>query len=546
MKNILYEIKNFRRLANLKEDVDSPVKVVLIGDRLIGYLENDDFISVPNLVDDDMTIDKLLNKLTNEDPMADVDHVFVSIGVNDKFKNKKNIPFLIDVLNKTFPNANINIIKGIVDEDYFYGGEDKNDFKVLEDESKLFYNIFSKNGAKVLGTYDSIDYGLGFSDNKINNLKNEIDNALFQNVSDFEFDGLNDEPKKEDLPFTQKDNVDISGKDVTDFDTIYEFLERFEEMWKSGNAYNSRSSGSFKPDIEQIQLVLNFLSISDDIEITGKFDRDTEEAIYNYQKSVNLPETGIADSETLEEMFFNLKIKGFDDEDLSIYLKNIEGYYDNTKKEINRFTGGVDSVWKSFTDKIIDKFEGGYWNNDKTKPNDKKCPKHPYTSISDNSGETMFGIDRRAGDWDNDSDGQAYFGLIDGEKEAAGSMDEFCKTWVWLYRGGKLEDELKLMASSMMRKSYERNKKWLSSEALNEVEGNKRLMFHFAYACWNGSGFFQDFAEDINMAVNQGLSGDDLVNVAVNGRNERFNGTGWADANQKVVDTIKNDPSLEN
>ena len=317
MKNILYEIKNFRRLANLNEDVESPVKVVLIGDGLINYLESNDFISLPNLVDDDMTIDKLLNQLTNEQPMPDVDHVFVSIGVNDKFKNKKNIPFLMDVLNKTFPKANINIIKGIVDEGYFYGGEDKDDFKALEDESKLFYNTFTKNGAKVLGSYDSIDYGLGFSDNKINNLKNEIDNALFQNVSNFEFDV---EPKKEDLPFTQKDNVDISGEDVTDFDTIYEFLERFEEMWKSGNVYDSRSSGSFKPDIEQIQLSLNFLLPSNDLEITGKFDRDTEEAIYNYQKSVNLPETGIADSETLEEMFFNLKIKGFDDEDLSMFL----------------------------------------------------------------------------------------------------------------------------------------------------------------------------------------------------------------------------------
>jgi predicted chitinase len=317
MKTILHEIKNFRRLSKINEDVESTVKVALIGDSLIEYLESDDFISLPNLVNDDMTIDKLLNQLTDQSPMPDVDHVFVSIGVNDKFKNKKNIPFLIDALNKTFPRANINIIKGIVDEDYFYGGEEKEDFKELEDESKLFYQTFTKNGADVLGSYDSIDYGLGFSNDKINNLKNEIDSALFQNVSDFEIDI---EPKIEDLPFIEKDNVDISGEDVTDFDTIYEFLERFQEMWKSGNVYDSRSSGSFKPDIEQIQLALNFLSISDDLEITGKFDRDTQEAIYNYQKSVNLPETGIADSETLEEMFFNLKIKGFDDEDLSMFL----------------------------------------------------------------------------------------------------------------------------------------------------------------------------------------------------------------------------------
>lgn len=539
MKTILHEIKNFKRLANLKEDIESPVKVVLIGDSLIEYLESNDFIRLPNLVDGDMTLDKLLNRIINEDPMPDVDHVFVSIGVNDKFKNKKTIPFLINALNKTFPRANINIIKGIVDEDYFYGGEEKEDFKALEDESKSFYNTFTNNGVDVLGSYDSIDYGLGFSDDKINNLKNQIDSALFQNVTDFEFDS-------ESKPFTQKNNVDISGEDVTDFDTIYEFLERFEEMWKSGNVYDSRSGGSFRPDIEQIQLVLNFLSPSNDLEITGKFDMDTEEAIYNYQKSVNLPETGIADSETLEEMFFNLKIKGFDEEDLAMYLKDVEGYYDNTKKERDRFTGGVDSVWRSFTDKIIDNFEGGYWNNDITKPNDQKCTKHPYTALFDDSGETMFGIDRRAGEWDDDPDGQAYFGLIDDEKEDAGSMDEFCKTWVWLYRGGKLEEELKGMASAMMKKAYERNKRWLSSEALKEVEGNKRLMFHFAYACWNGPGFFQDFAEDINDAVDQGLYGDDLVDVAVDSRNQRASGTGWEKGNQKVVDTIKNDSSLEN
>jgi predicted chitinase len=94
-------------------------------------------------------------------------------------------------------------------------------------------------------------------------------------------------------------------------------------MWKSGNVYNTRSSGSFKPDIEQIQLALNFLQSLYEIEITGKFDRDTEDAIYNYQKSVNLPETGIADSETLEDMFFNLKIKGFDDEDLAMFLSDM-------------------------------------------------------------------------------------------------------------------------------------------------------------------------------------------------------------------------------
>lgn len=543
MKTILHEIKNFRRLMKLNEDIESSVKVALIGDSLTNYLKSNDYISLPNLVNDDMTVDELIENLSKEEPKVDVDHVFVSIGANDKFKNKKNIPFLVEYLNQIFPNANINIIKGIVGDEYFYGGEDETDFKTLEDESKSFYNTFTQNGLEVLGSYDSIDYDLGFSDDKIKTLKKEIANSLFQNISNVE---VNMDPKTEDKPFVQKDNVDISGDDVTDFDTIYEFLERFEEMWNSGNIYDSRSGGSFKPDIEQIQLALNFLDPLYDIEITGKFDRDTEDAIYKYQKSVNLPETGVADSDTLEDMFFNLKIKGFDDEDLSIYLKNIDGYIDKTKKEINKFTGNVDSVWKSFTDKIIDNFEGGYWNRDKTKSNSDICLNHPWDDIYDNSGETMFGIDRRAGGWDNDPEGRQFFELIDDEKENSGSMESFCNTWTYNYGGGGLRDELKLRAAALMKNAYDDNSRFFSPATKREVESNKRLLFHFAYACWNGSGFFQRFANDINDAIEEGKTGNELVDVAIQSRNGAFGGTGWAGANQEVVDIIKNDPDLEN
>jgi hypothetical protein len=93
--------------------------------------------------------------------------------------------------------------------------------------------------------------------------------------------------------------------------------------------------------------------------------------------------------------------------------------------------------------------------------------------------------------------------------------------------------------------SYNRNKKYLSAEALEEVESNKRLLFHFAYACWNGSGYFQDFAEDINQAVDDGLIGDELVDVAIESRNREFGSGALANNNQKVVDIIKNDSSLE-
>jgi hypothetical protein len=308
---------------------------------------------------------------------------------------------------------------------------------------------------------------------------------------------------------------------------------------------SSLSSKTYDPDVHQIEIALRFL-LSGSINVfdaDGVFDKQTEDAIKKFQRINNLDETGVADPETLDDLYYELKAHSFDTDDLAEFMKR-EGVKNFKKKK--EFTGTVDSVWKGFTDKIIDNFEGGYWNKDITKPNSEKCMNHPYDPIYDNSGETMFGIDRRAGDWDNNSDGREYFGIIDDEKESAGSMDKFCQTWTYGYRGGDLQEDLKLRASSLMKKSYERNKKYLSPEALGEVESNKRLLFHFAYACWNGPGHFQDFAEDINSAVNQGLTGYDLVDVAVDSRNRKFGGGSWGKGNKKVVDIIKNDPELEN
>lgn len=539
MKTLLSEIKNFRRLIKLTESDDKDVKVALIGDQLTNFLESSDFINLPELRDDDMTIDKLLMKLSKEEPMPEVDHVFVSIGVNDKFKDKKVIPFFVESLDKIFPNAEIDIIKAIVDEDYFYGGEDVEDFKKLENDILDYYNVFKQNGLTVLGNYPSIDYGLGNANKSISFLKKQMSNSLYQNITDF---GQKSDPLSVDEPFIYKDNIDISGDDVTDFDTIYEFLERFEEMAKSGNRYDSRVRGSFKPDIEQIQIALKFLIPSIDLEITGNYDTDTTEAVYKFQKEQGLEPTGIADQETLEEILFDLKAKSFDDDDLGSFLSDLG--IKKTKKR-TPFTGSVDSVWKMFTDKIIDNFEGGYWNRDKTKPKSEICTNHPWDDMYENSGETMFGIDRRAGNWDSNPAGREFFELIDDEKDNAGSMDEFCSTWKYNYKGGNLKEELKLRASALMKDVFDNNINYLTPEAKKEVMGNKRLLFHFAYACWNGSGVFQNFAENINDAVSDGLSGDELVDVAIQSRNDRYSGSSWSNANQKVVDIIKNDPDLE-
>jgi hypothetical protein len=542
MGNLLNEIRQFRRFVNLNEEF-SPIKNVMFGDELIYFLYDDDITIIKELSDKFLTMTDLITRLSSMEPDFSIDHVFFSIGTDDKFKNTNEIFILSKEIRRAFPKSRLNVIRAIIDESYFYSYEEDKVIDNLELEIDNFYNVFDKANVKVIGTYNSVDYGGGISREKINNIKTEIAKSILDDVTDLDITS----PINQNLdtePFINVNNDVIGGDDETDFDTIYEFLDRFEEIYKSGNQYNRRTNQTHKLDIEQIQIALNFLT-NDNIDVNGEYNLETEDVVMYYQNMKGLPETGVCDEETIEELFYDLKIKSFDEDDLSKYI-TIDNDITQMKKEIRKFTGTVDSVWKSFTDKIIDKFEGGYWNKDITKPNSEKCLNHPYDSMYDNSGETMFGIDRRAGGWDSNSEGREFFGLIDDEKEDAGSMEEFCKKWTYNYRGGDLQGELKLRSSALMKKSYNDNSRYFSSETKKEVESNKRLLFHFAYACWNGSGFFQDFAEDMNRAVSEGKIGDELVNVAVESRNNRFGGTDWADANQKVVDTIKNDPELEN
>jgi hypothetical protein len=262
MKTILSEIRNFRKLVKLNEQNENDVNVALIGDELVNNLMGNDFLIIPELVSENMTIDKLISLLSKTKQQNGIDHVFLSIGLEDNFINKKNIPFLVDELKETFPNAKINIIKSIIGNDYFYGGEEVSDYKQLESNMDSFYNAFKQNGLDIIGEFNYVSDGLGMSNEKILNIKKEISKSLFQDVTDI---GVTTSVNNTLSPSFDTENVDISGDDVTDFDTIYEFLNRFEEMWKSGNVYDIKSGSSFKPDIEQIQNALNFLDETNDL-----------------------------------------------------------------------------------------------------------------------------------------------------------------------------------------------------------------------------------------------------------------------------------------
>lgn len=204
-------------------------------------------------------------------------------------------------------------------------------------------------------------------------------------------------------------------------------------------------------------------------------------------------------------------------------------------------SGSVDSKWMKVTKKVIDKFEGGYWNGSTSKNNSTSkmgiCSNHPKGSMGAST-ETMFGLDRYNGNIEKSSDGKEFFAIIDKQKKDLG-MSQFCKKWKWGYRGGELEDRLKSLAAKIMKHSYDRNAgNYFSPELKKRVESNDRLLMHFSYASWNGPWFFQQFAKSLNNAVKEGKSDKQLLKQAIADRhNTKL-------LRQEKVAAVLTDPNL--
>ena len=205
-------------------------------------------------------------------------------------------------------------------------------------------------------------------------------------------------------------------------------------------------------------------------------------------------------------------LKGLADTIVNMIKTGKFGDDDNDENEDSSLndtnSGSVDSKWDKITKKVIDEFEGGYWN-----------PKCGHTTKGMGiSTETMFGLDRYNGDIESTPEGKEFFRIIDNEKTKLG-MEQFCKTWKWLYRGGHLEDKLKTLAAKIMKHQYDNNSKnYFSPELRKRVEDNDRLLMHFSYASWNGPGYFKKFAKSMNDGINSGKSDSELVKQAISDR----------------------------
>lgn len=343
MKNILNEISRIKSLMSLNEEEENKNNIsgtVIIGD-YFAELVSGDIPTLPYLVDKSMTVNSLIKSLSSSETYDQVSNLVLSIGTVDFFKGLNSIKVLCDLINEVFPNANLYVFKGVISDFDF---ESEEEIKSIEDAGDMFYDEFEMCGFEIIGDYPVIsDVNVDLSNPAVLDLIEYVD----------EMD-VEQEISKVDTTDTKVISKHSISDEETDFDTIYEFLEQFEKIYKSGIQYDENSNSEFKYDIEQIQITLNFL-IGSDLEITGVYDSKTKEAVSDFQSKMGIDPTGICDTDTLEEMFYELKVKGFDDEDLSKFIK---GEDEEMIQGILDISGaGLDSEQRSNVELMIDYME---------------------------------------------------------------------------------------------------------------------------------------------------------------------------------------------
>ena len=292
---------------------------------------------------------------------------------------------------------------------------------------------------------------------------------------------------------------------------FFKLLKNFNNIVKSNETINNDSDSTKKSILNRF-----FGFVKKDTKIQGSetIDDYITSKIKELQKEKGLPETGVYDDKTVDALF----------KDTLISL----GYKINNSNETPSKETTTKTQTKGFanfaeiTKRVIDKFEGGYWNGS-TPENVRTakkgiCSNHPKGSMG-KSTETMFGLDRYNGNIESTPEGKQFFKIIDDEKDSLG-LENFCKKWKWLYRGGDKEAELKDLAVKIMERSFNRNMSNYvkDPETKNIIMSDPGLLLHMSYATWNGPGHFKKFAKNLENAVKEGKKGKELVDLAVKNR----------------------------
>ena len=196
--------------------------------------------------------------------------------------------------------------------------------------------------------------------------------------------------------------------------------------------------------------------------------------------------------EMVVTMVNQLESKGVTSEDLKTLI--------DLKKKVGTLAGVAATDFVKMNNIIIDKLEGGYYHPKMLKDGRVK------DSRFGGSGETMFGMDRKTGEWEARSVlGREFFKILD-DADASNK-------WPHNYMGGSYESKLRELSAEMTKENYLNNtKNYLNPDAQQIINSSAKLTFNFIYATYNGPGWFQRFARVINEAVSEGITDPDELN----------------------------------
>jgi len=322
-------------------------------------------------------------------------------------------------------------------------------------------------------------------------------------------------------------SASLGGEEsVSDVIAKSPYLTGLNDMLENGVKYEY-TPGQKTPyfdDVEEIQKGLQLLGHSlPKSGVDGKFGQETEEATKKFQEKNNMTQTGVFGKEEIKALIENLISQNFKDSDLN-KVQTERQYANSDVKSSLKFRDAVDT--------ITNKLEGGYF--------------HPYMKASNqskfawmgDSGETMFGMDRKHGRQEsNSSAGVEFWRLIDAEDAKSN----------WKY-GYALEDNpnlrdklLDLVAQIMEPHFLDFSDRYLSDEAKSIIMSDPKLYFNFAYATYQGSGWFQKFAKKFNKKIEEGVTNiDELRDYVLQIRKESGNNiiSGSGNKIDKIFDAM--------
>jgi peptidoglycan hydrolase-like protein with peptidoglycan-binding domain len=162
--------------------------------------------------------------------------------------------------------------------------------------------------------------------------------------------------------------------------------------------------------------------------------------------------------------------------------------------------------WQGMVNLVIDKLEGGYYHPDMLQ--DGRIRDGRYGG----SGETMFGLDRKAGNNEATPEGREFWAYVDGFNPRS--------NWTHNYMAREnpaLANKLRELAGNYIKPYYGKfMNSYLSPESAAIVNNYAPLTFNFIYATWNGEGWFKRFANALNKSVASGNTDPKLLNDLVN------------------------------